>query len=470
MILDGLGRFAVDTHTRVLQVVGPQHERTAAVEHILARDNPQAMVSTDHGQDLFEGDPPKLQSALGRVAMQYQADQLMEHLKSRDASVCATSDLVHACTHTRQAVILTAKLSNKYNRLTPPEFVSWFRHFLQLPLLERLGNAEPRAGFDYDMEQCMGSHSTRDDDAWLDLHGSHDNSNCAPTSQGKHKGHTLLKWTISRFAKLVPGVEVKVEPKTSEILLNQFSDQECRSLFPKLPSVARAKQTQDMVDALEEVRRMPAGEEKDRKAAEVNGKMDELNIANNQEEKKAVRLDVYLQHDLDELLIDGTIVHPLTKAGRGPEAGRTWERINSDVKEVQEKPAAAVDRARKMKYKTYNPLLYVIKKQVIDGRRRKEPVFTPATITTFGELGPGCVVVQEWLAMRFKAATQAMGPRPDGSSLAALTGSFRAEFRMALMLTAVRRASAMQMASGLPKGCTKKSIGDSLALLEDMNT
>ena len=198
--------------------------------------------------------------------------------------------------------------------------------------------------------------------------------------------------------------------------------------------------------------------------------MDELNIANNQEEKKAVRLDVYLQHDLDELLIDGTIVHPLTKAGRGPEAGRTWERINSDVKEVQDKPAAAVDRARKNKYKTYNPLLYVIKKQVIDGRRRKEPVFTPATITTFGELGPGCVVVQEWLARRFKAATQAMGPRPDGSSLAALTGSFRAEFRMALMLTAVRRASAMQMASGLPKGCTKKSIGGSIAFLEDMNT
>ena len=89
--------------------------------------------------------------------------------------------------------------------------------------------------------------------------------------------------------------------------------------------MARAKQTQDMVDALEEVRRMPAGEEKDRKAAEVNGKMDELNIANNQEEKKAVRLDVYLQHDLDELLIDGTIVHPSLRqaeARRRVEPGR----------------------------------------------------------------------------------------------------------------------------------------------------
>ena len=44
-----------------------------------------------------------------------------------------------------------------------------------------------------------------------------------------------------------------------------------------------------------------------------------------------------------------------------------------------------------------------MQKQVLDGRRRKEPKFTPATVTTFGKLGPGCAVVQEWLAMRLKA-------------------------------------------------------------------
>ena len=138
------------------------------------------------------------------------------------------------------------------------------------------------------------------------------------------------------------------------------------------------------------------------------------------------------------------------------------------MKEVQDKPAAAVDNARKGKYQTYNPLLYVIKKQVIDGRRFKEPVFTPATITTFGELGPGCVVVQEWLAMRHKADLRAQGQRPDGANVSALTGAFRAEFRMALMLTAVRRASAMQQASGLPRGCTRKSVAGAISLLSGM--
>ena len=92
----------------------------------------------------------------------------------------------------------------------------------------------------------------------------------------------------------------------------------------------------------------------------------------------------------------------LTKTGRQAEAKRTWERLLSEVKSVREKPAAAVDAARAKKYQTYNPLLYVVKKQVVDKRRRKEPKFTPLVVTTFGELGPGAVVVQEWLAMRLK--------------------------------------------------------------------
>ncbi len=66
---------------------------------------------------------------------------------------------------------------------------------------------------------------------------------------------------------------------------------------------------------------------------------------------------------------------------------RTWERLLSEVKSVKGKPAAAIEEARAKKYQTYKPLLYVIKKQVLDGRRQREPRFTPAAVTTFGEFG-----------------------------------------------------------------------------------
>ena len=54
--------------------------------------------------------------------------------------------------------------------------------------------------------------------------------------------------------------------------------------------------------------------------------------------------------------------------------------------------------------------MYVIKKQVTDGRRSSEPTFTPAALTSFGELGPGCALVQQqWLAMRLKAYHETQG-------------------------------------------------------------
>jgi len=189
--------------------------------------------------------------------------------------------------------------------------------------------------------------------------------------------------------------------------------------------------------------------------------MDALNTANLKEEKKAVRLDVQLQHGSDELLVDGTILHSLCKSHRQAEAARTWERLLSDTKAVKDKPAAAIESARAKKYQTYNPLLYVIKKQVLDGRRRKEPKFTPAAVTTFGELGPGCTVVQEWLAMRLKAHLTSLSERPDGVSVSQVVGRFRADFRLSLMMVAVRRAAAMLLGSGLPGCCVREDVAAS---------
>ena len=165
-----------------------------------------------------------------------------------------------------------------------------------------------------------------------------------------------------------------------------------------------------------------------------------------------------LRHGADELLIDGTIVHSLCKSRKKAEAARTWERLLSNIKAVRDKPAAAIEDARAGKYQTYNPLLYVMRKQLVDGRRPKEPKFTPAAATTFGELGPGCVVVQEWLATRLKAFHTSMGERPDGRKPKDLTGTFRADFRLAILMAVVRRAGAMQLGAGLPSCSVRGDI------------
>ena len=51
------------------------------------------------------------------------------------------------------------------------------------------------------------------DDAKLDLYGLHDNGDFAPTicMAGKIKGHTFLKFTIHRFARMVQGMHCELD-------------------------------------------------------------------------------------------------------------------------------------------------------------------------------------------------------------------------------------------------------------------
>jgi hypothetical protein len=267
---------------------------------------------------------------------------------------------------------------------------------------------------------------------------------------GKHKGHTLLKYVVDRFARMVPGVRCQVEPHTHDVLDGQYSEADCRRLFRKYPSVAHSKTVKEITDELDKVRAMPTGEERDAAAQAANARMEALNTNITEKDRKSVRLDVQLRHGSDELLIDATITHSLSKSARQAECKRTLERLQSGIARVKDLPARAIETARTKKQRTYGPLVYILKKQVVDGRRSKEPIVEPMAVTTFGEMGPGCTLVQEWLAMRLKAHLLAQPARPDGRDPAKITGRFRADFRLAIMMVCARRAAAMQLGSGLP--------------------
>ena len=58
------------------------------------------------------------------------------------------------------------------------------------------------------------------------------------------------------------------------------------------------------------------------------------------------------------------------------------ERLNSTVLEVRNK-AAVIDTARRRKEQAYIPFIYVLIKQLMDGRRHKEPALAPMAVTSF---------------------------------------------------------------------------------------
>ena len=214
-------------------------------------------------------------------------------MRNRAGNDCGDMDLIASCSKDSSQLAFLAPLSDKYNCLAPQDFVPWARKFLQLPPLTRLGNATPVDGYDYAMETCLGTHSQGIDK--LDLYGSHDNGMCGPTAQGKHSGHTWMEWVINRFARKVPGVRCVLEPKTHLVLHDQFTEQQCRSLFPKSPSQQRVEDIQNVVDEINEVRKLPPGEDRTRRQRDLSARINALNTTSDSEEKKTVRLDLQLQ-------------------------------------------------------------------------------------------------------------------------------------------------------------------------------
>ena len=101
------------------------------------------------------------------------------------------ADLIHAEARARPVVaILTAKLSNEFFRLSPRDFVAWFRFQFRLPQIPHLGNADLTG-----VERCLGICSRRRE---VDLYGNHANSSCLATGAGRG-GQTLRSHTLHRL-------------------------------------------------------------------------------------------------------------------------------------------------------------------------------------------------------------------------------------------------------------------------------
>ena len=68
-----------------------------------------------------------------------------------------------------------------------------------------------------------------------------------------------------------------------------------------------------------------------------------------------------LRHGSDELLIDATITHSLSKSARQAEYKRTLERLQSGIARVKDLPARVIENACTKRQQTYGPLVYILK-------------------------------------------------------------------------------------------------------------
>ena len=92
-------------------------------------------------------------------------------------------------------------------------------------------------------------------------------------------------------------------------------------------------------------------------------------------------------------------------------------------------PSPTVLAREQIKIEKYRRLVLVAQKQTKEGKRVRNPVFSPFVVSDNGEFGPLALKFQEWLVGCYKDLIIAK-PRDDGLKLNDLVRDFRRRFRL----------------------------------------
>jgi hypothetical protein len=287
--------------------------------------------------------------------------------------------------------ILNLRLSNPFNRFTPAQFVAWFRWQFRVPQLARLGNADGHG-----VEQCLGPCTKRD----VDLHGNHANKGCMATLAARGGRHSRLKQVVSfHGAKAGCVVSWVKEESTPELLLHQFTRDQCQTMFPKRPKQKLAAEARQLERELRAAAVLPSTE-REAKQHELGEQLETLmeSVADG----AGLRLDGTLSHlpSGEQVWYDTTTVHTTCSTKLTAELALTRKRRLAG-KEGKDMQSAGLLTIHQNKLDRYALLAALVERQVLQGLRTAAPTILPVAISTHGELCPGAVRLQEWLAGKY---------------------------------------------------------------------
>jgi len=249
------------------------------------------------------------------------------------------------------------------------------------------------------------------------------------------------------------GCTATIEPATHLLLLNEFTPQQCRVLFPKNPSKDFRDSSVKLYRELQAIAALPA-DAPDRAEREREAGVELDVLLEDKCAKSGRRMDVQIVDPRtgEEVWTDPTCIHTTGTTKLAAERKETMRRLGSENKEVKGAPSPAVKAAHKKKQETYALMLAIAEKQAANGSRVTAPLFFPAVVSTHGEFCEGMVSLQEWLTSKYRARLQREGDRDDGAPIELLTGRFRYSLRASVLLAMAKGQAGMLLAAGLPTG------------------
>ena len=100
---------------------------------------------------------------------------------------------------------------------------------------------------------------------------------------------------------------VTMEPATKNLLMNQFTAEQCRALFPKNPNKATKKQVEKIREDLKKVKEMKPGKDFETKKAQIDRRITMMQETHGQ---KGLRVDIQIpdQATCQEWWVDATCI------------------------------------------------------------------------------------------------------------------------------------------------------------------
>jgi len=231
------------------------------------------------------------------------------------------------------------------------------------------------------------------------------------------------------------------EESASSLLLDEFTPQQCSTMFYTKPTAEFAERAHKLRAALKAAASLTQ-DQRGVKIAELRNSLRDLMAS--VKDDRGVRPD-------------GTILHPASQETVWFDTAGTHttctSHLEAEVKHTLTRRAAGRDGAcmtssrlleeYQIKLDRYALLAAIAEKNFLDGWRPVAPLVLPVVLTTHGEFCPGAIELQEWLVEKYRLRLLLEGPREDGEEPEDLTARFRRELRASLLIAMIQGTSAI---------------------------
>lgn len=391
----------------------------------------------------------------------------MEHYQlltgvAQMSSTLSKSDILHANTRSLAGSIFNESYTSKFSfEFSSESYVSWCCFFLGLPPVNTLGNHTVAEGFDYPVQKCQSLHSGSS--PFLDVVGCHASSNCPSTYAARNRRHNYIMRVLASAAQEA-GLRTKVEPDTYNLLLGDFSQANCKRMFPKRASKLYKERVNAVVNAVELVSSVSCTMTEVEKRAYVQLRIEALPSVSN-EDAVGLRIDVELEDPStgETRWVDATVVHTAAESYREREFKAVMARNIStstatalsatDVLKFQSSPIL-LERTT-AKNEKYSRLLWIAKKQAQQKKRKQAPQFSTFCVSDFGELSPSAIILLDWLVDKRRSLAEQAGARADGLKPLDIVRVFKHKLRIGIQMAIAAGSGEMFHGAGQPWGKDK---------------